>query len=316
MVREWEEKSVDVLGTRVHYLYAGSGRPLLLIHGLVSTSLNWRKNIGALAENATVYAINLTNADKTGRITDLDTGLEATADRVAATMDALGIKQADIVGHSHGGAVSLMLAARHPQRVRSLILFAPANPFCSLPGPMIRLYTSAPGKLLARLVPYLPRPIHQMALKRMYGDPARIGEGCIEEYIDGLRSPGRVKHILAIVHGWFANMLTLKLALPLVAGVPTLLLWGDRDRALSVASGVRLSQQLGRAELIVVGGGGHVVFEEMPEQSNRLMLDWLSRDVSHLPLASRAPDLTAPRAATPRSSRSPQAPQLSMRISG
>jgi len=197
-------------------------------------------------------------------------------------IEALGLEQADIAGHSHGGAVSLMLAARHPELVRSLILFAPANPFCDRPGPVIRLYTSLPGKLLAKCAPYLPRPIHLMALERMYGDPARVGEGCIEGYIAGLRMPGTINHILAIVRCWFADMSRLKTALPLVADVPTLLLWGDRDRAMSVTSGMRLNQELTASELIVMPGGGHVLFEEMPEEANRRMADWLRRE-SYVP---------------------------------
>jgi len=282
---ECKEAFVDVGGVRTHYLHAGSGRPLILIHGLVGSSSNWLKNIGSLAQNASVYAIDLINVGKSERISGLDPGLEATADRVAAVMEALGLEQADIVGHSHGGAVSLMLAARHPERVRSLILFAPANPFCDQPGPVIKLYTSLPGRLLAKCAPYLPRPIHLMALERMYGDPARVGEGCIEGYIHGLRMPGTVNHILAIVRCWFADMFRLKMALPLVANVPTLLLWGDRDRAMSVASGMRLNQELTASELIVLPGGGHVLFEEMPEESNRKMVDWLLRE-SYAPAAS------------------------------
>jgi pimeloyl-ACP methyl ester carboxylesterase len=194
-------------------------------------------------------------------------------------MDALGIESADIAGHSHGGAVALMLAARHPLRVRSLILFAPANPFCNYPDPMVRFYSSVPGRLVARCAPYLPRQIQLTALGRMYGDPKRIGQGCIDGYVAGLRVPGTIDHILAIVRGWFSQMASLEAVLPQLAAVPALLIWGDRDRAVSVASGTRLQRALAQSELAIVRGGGHVVFEELPEESNRLMLDWLSRDL-------------------------------------
>jgi len=281
------DEYVDVLGERVHYIHAGSGRPMVLIHGLVGSSLNWRKNTATLAEHASVYAIDLANIGRSGRIEDHNTGLEATAERVAAAMDALGLEEADIAGHSHGGAVALMLAARYPERVRSLVLFAPANPYCTRPGPMVRLYTSATGKLLAKCAPYLPRPIHLLALGRMYGDPARVGEGCIEGYIDSLRVPGRINHILAIVRDWFADMVTLKAALPLVAGIPTLLLWGDCDRAMSVGSGMRLQQEIAGSELVVMPGGGHVLFEELPQESNRHMVEWLKRDLSSARVATQ-----------------------------
>jgi 4,5:9,10-diseco-3-hydroxy-5,9,17-trioxoandrosta-1(10),2-diene-4-oate hydrolase len=263
----------------MHYVRAGSGRPLLLIHGLVGSGANWRRNIGALSQEASVYALDLANMGKSQRTEGLDASLEATADRIVAVMDALDLDEADIAGHSHGGAVALMLAARHPERVRSLVLFAPANPYNDLSDSIVRIYSSRWGGIVAAMAPYFPEAVQRIALGRMYGDPARIPDGCLQGYVTGLRVPGTVAHVLAIVRRWFTDMRTLDSVLPQIASVPTLLVWGDRDRAVSLASGVRLNRELGTSELVVVPGGGHVVFEEMPEESNRLMLEWLRRDL-------------------------------------
>jgi pimeloyl-ACP methyl ester carboxylesterase len=109
----------------------------------------------------------------------------------------------------------------------------------------------------------------------MYGDPARIGEGCVRDYMNGLRVRGTIPHILEIVRVWSKDLAKLQAALPRIADIPTLLVWGDRDRAVSVASGERLRKECRAVELVVVPGGGHVVFEEMPEESNRILLQWL-----------------------------------------
>jgi pimeloyl-ACP methyl ester carboxylesterase len=292
--QEWKNAFVDVLGTRMHYVHAGEGRPLLLIHGLTGSTINWRRNIDAFARDASVYAIDLVNMGKSDRMLGLDASLAATADRIVACMDALGLTEADIAGHSHGGAVVLMLAARHPERVRSLILFAPANPFGKFGDPLIHLYSSLPGRLLARIVPYVPRSLQLFALGRMYGDPARIVDGTLDGYIQGMRIPGTMQHIIAIVRGWFANMATLKAALPQIAHVPTLMVWGDRDRAVSLASARELQRELPTAELVVIPGGGHIVFEEMPEECNRVMSNWLAR--SH----PASPQTIYPQAKEPR----------------
>ena len=299
----YTEGHVNVRGARVHYLHAGSGRPLLLIHGLVGSSANWRRNIDALAKDASVYAIDMVNMGESERIAGIDAGLEATADRIVACMDALGLAQADFAAHSHGGAVVLMLAARHPERVRSLILFAPANPFSDFRDSMVRFCNTPPGRLAAYAVPYLPRQVQRIGLGRMYGDPARISEGDLQAYTDGLRVQGTVRHILEIVRGWFREMAKLKIVLPQVASIPTLLVWGCRDRAVDPASAMQLQRVLWQSELRIVRGGGHIVFEEMAEQSNRLMLDWLRRDLTSHPLSAGAVEYYATR--VPRARRRP-----------
>src|SRR5580658_741442 len=184
----YEEAFVDVFGARVYYLHAGSGRPMLLIHGLVGSSANWRNNIDALAQHASVYAIDLVNMGKSQRIDGLDAGLKATANRIVKVMDALGLAAADIVAHSHGGAIALMLAALHPQRVRRLILFAPANPYCRSADPIVRTYSTPWGGFLAAALPYLPTPIQRIALGEMFGGSDRVADSCLEEIVDRLRN--------------------------------------------------------------------------------------------------------------------------------
>ena len=275
----YADSFVEVAGAGMHVVRAGSGRPLVLMHGIIGSTANWRRTIGALAGDASVYAIDQINMGRSQRVRGLDAGLEATADRVAAAMDGLGLTEADIAGHSHGGAVALMLAARHRERVRSLILFAPANPYSHVGDWLVRAYNTPLGRLLVRTGPYLPRRIQLAGLARMYGDPARIADGSLQNYIVGLRVPGTMQHILAIVRDWFPEMAKLEAALPRVAGVPTLLVWGDRDPAVDPASAVKLQRVLPQAELRIIPGAGHVAFEEMPEEANRIMLEWLGRDL-------------------------------------
>jgi len=127
----------------------------------------------------------------------------------------------------------------------------------------------------------------------MCGDPKRIPGGIIEGYIDGLRVPGTVPHILAILDRWYLDMAALRAALPSLAAIPTLLIWGDRDRAVSLRSGIRLQRDLPQAELTVLPGIGHVSFEEDPEACNQMMRDWLTADAAHPPNLG-APSMTVP----------------------
>jgi len=261
---------------KVHYQRAGRGRPLLLLHGLVGSARNWRRNIAFLAQDSTVYAVDRYNMGESERVPRLDAGLEATADRLAEFMNAIGVDQADIAAHSHGGSVAMMLAARHPARVRSLILFAPANPFCDLGNQLIRFYQTRFGNWFARLIPWLPRRLKATALSRMYGDPKRVVEGSLEGYTDGLEVPGTIDHVIGIIERWFVDMGLLRAALVRIASKPVLLIWGDRDRAVGLGSGRRLQQILTGSRLMVLAGVGHIPFEEVPEVCNEAMAEWLA----------------------------------------
>ena len=288
-----EEGFVDVAGARVRYLHAGSGRPMLLIHGLVGSSANWRNNIDALAQHASVYAIDLVNMGKSQRVGGLDAGLMATANRIVAVMNALALADADIVAHSHGGAVALMLAALHPRRVRRLILFAPANPYSRSSDMMVRVYSTRWGAFLAWMLPYLPAPIQRIALGEMYGGAHRVVDRCLREIVDGLRSPRTLRHVLCIIRSWVAEMAKLKCALRRVRRIPTLLVWGDCDCTVSLSSGIKLRRILRASELIVVPGCGHSVFEETPEVANRIMLEWLARHPLPAPRLRDVPQTAA-----------------------
>jgi pimeloyl-ACP methyl ester carboxylesterase len=270
---EVEESTVIVDGARQFYCRAGRGPALVLVHGLVGSSRNWDQNIQFLARFRTVYALDLANMGSSERVAGIDPGLQASADRLAACMDALGIDRSDIAGHSHGGAIAMMLAARHPKRVRRLVLFAPANPFCDLGRTLIRFYQTRLGMACAYAIPYLPRLLHKTALSRMYGDPKRVREGALEGYVTGLNS-GMVGHVLGIVRGWRDDMKALQSVLSQVAGLPTLLIWGDRDRAVGLRSGKHLAKLLG-ARLMVIPGVGHLPFAETPELCNQALREWL-----------------------------------------
>jgi pimeloyl-ACP methyl ester carboxylesterase len=175
----------------------------------------------------------------------------------------------------------MMLAARHPHRVRRLILFAPANPFCKSRSLVIRLFQTRVGTWLAHRVPSLPRHIQAKALCRMYGDPSRVAEGTLEAYTEGLDIPGTMDHILEILRRLFDDMHLLRSALGGLAGMPTLLIWGDRDRAVNLSSALGLQQTLAQSRLLVIEGAGHLPFEEMPETCNLAMRDWLVGSHSH-----------------------------------
>ena len=268
---------VQVDGHRMHCLKAGAGPDLILVHGLLGTASAWDPVMPGLAEKSTVYAVDALGLGQSDRVPGLDATLEAQAGRLVAFMDQSGIRSADFLATSHGGAVALALAAKYPSRVKSLLLHAPANPYSLLGDPLINFYLSGLGTWFAHRVPSLPAPMQSLALGRMYGDPTQLRDGSLGKYIGSLRVPGTVNYILSILRTWFADMARLKTELDHVRQVPALLLWGDRDRAVSMESGQELRRCFDRVEFQVLPGTGHLPYEECPETLGGLVNSFLSK---------------------------------------
>ena len=86
------------------------------------------------------------------------------------------------------------------------------------------------------------------ALSRMYGDPSRVSSGALDGYTEGLHIPGTMDHVLQIVQRWFVDMGLLRSALTGLAAKPTLLIWGDRDRAVGLKLGARAATNASAVE--------------------------------------------------------------------
>ena len=287
--RSWEsgveEHVTTVHGHAMRSLQVGSGSPLILIHGLLGAAVCWVPAMQELARVARVYAIDALGMGASDRVAGLDASLQASADRLLGFMDGEGIAKADLCATSHGGAVAMFFAALYPERVRSLILQAPANPFCSRSRPQIKLFSSRAGQWLGRFIPRAPRRLQSLALERMYGDPLRLRPGSLEEYVGSLRVPGTVDYVLSVLTCWGEDMARLKHLLKRLRGLPCLLLWGTHDRAVSLASGEVLQRVLG-AELDLIPGVGHLPYEEEPQAFASRVSGFLS-SLSVAPEAAR-----------------------------
>jgi pimeloyl-ACP methyl ester carboxylesterase len=268
---------VQVQGHQMHYLQAGAGPELILLHGLLGTASTWDVIMPRLAEVSTVYAIDALGIGESERVPGIDARLEPQADRVIEFMDVSNIAEADFLATSHGGAVALTLAAKYPNRVRNLLLHAPANPFSRICDPLINFYLSGLGTWFAHRITTLPESMQSLALGRMYGDPTQVQDGSVAKYIDSLRVPGTVDYVLDMLRTWFADMAGLERALGHVCHIPALLLWGDRDRAVSLDSAEKLRRCFDRVEFELLPGTGHIPYEECPEVLTRLVNSFLLR---------------------------------------
>ena len=113
-------KHVAVNGMQMYYEVSGKGEPLVVLHGAYMDIPSMGGIIPKLAESHRVYALEFQGH---GRTTDIDRKItyENLADDVAAFMDAVGLKKADVFGYSMGAGAGIQLAIRHPAKVSRLV---------------------------------------------------------------------------------------------------------------------------------------------------------------------------------------------------
>lgn len=279
MIPGAEERTVTLDGVRWRYLHAGSGPPLLLIHGFLGYSFSWRFNMQELSRHFSVFAVDLPGCGFSQRTSKPECSLAGDAESVLHFMEHLGIEEASVVGSSRGGGLSILLAAlclkRAPSRIRRLILVSPINPWSSNGRMLTRvLGTAAGGLYVVHIQPRLTM-LARRYFRALYGDPKRIAPGGFEGYSAGFNIPGSFEHVLRVVRSWHRDLLAIEEALPAISGIPTLLLWGARDTAVYPSSLHQLQRQLKNSAVIVLRGVGHLPYEEVPVDFNRIVCDFL-----------------------------------------
>jgi pimeloyl-ACP methyl ester carboxylesterase len=272
-VHDWNSE------VRMRYLQAGSGPPLLLLHGLLGYSFSWRYNLLPLSQVATVYAPDLPGTGYSERVLNLDTDLTVRAEHMLRFMDAMHMEHANILGTSFGGALAVMLTLlsekKSPGRVRNLILVDPVNPWSRHGEQFTRIGATAVGSLALRYSFPAMKRMQRVFLARMYGDPKRISPGTMEGYTAPLDHPQTPDYAVSVVRSWHANLRKLNTAYDELGEIRTLLIWGDRDRAVFAKSAYELKKRLPNSELVMLKGIGHLPYEEAPDEFNETVRRFL-----------------------------------------
>jgi pimeloyl-ACP methyl ester carboxylesterase len=128
-----------------------------------------------------------------------------------------------------------------------------------------------------RIAPHL-QFTHGYFLRRLYGDRSRIRPGTLEGYSAPFSLPGAFAHELGILRTWGQDLAELKSVLPRIAHIPTLLIWGAADAAVDPTSATRLRQHFSDCRVLMLAGVGHLPYEEVPEEFNHAVAEFLDRD--------------------------------------
>jgi pimeloyl-ACP methyl ester carboxylesterase len=274
-----EECWAEINGARMRYLRAGSGPPLILLHGLMGYSFSWRYALPALAPYATVFAPDLLGAGFSDRPKNLDHSMRSTALSVLKFADHLGLETFDLLGTSRGGAVAMAAAAEcirsgKPQ-VRRLVLVCPVNPYSPHGRWIAPFFATRPATAMFRLAIDRMSWLFPFFHSRLYADRAKIPPGTLEGYKAPLAIPGLFDHALSIVKTWTADLQELEALLPKLAPIPTLLMWGSKDPAVYVSSLAPLARHFRHVETVIFESVGHLPYEECADKFNQALIQFL-----------------------------------------
>jgi pimeloyl-ACP methyl ester carboxylesterase len=233
---------------------AGSGSPIVLIHGLGGSSDWWRHNFNALAESHTVAAVDLVGFGRNRffiRRSSLPPPLDEVATLLARWIESSFDGAVHLVGNSMGGQIAIHLAASRPDLVRSLTLV-------NSTGIPITIEPSA--------------HIENIVVPRGAISFARVVAR------DAFRA-GPTSFVLAF------SRLLLDDARPLLASLkmPVLLLWGERDPLVPLSYAQRIREAVPHARLVVVPDAGHVPMWENPTRFNAELLAFIDEVDAVLP---------------------------------
>jgi pimeloyl-ACP methyl ester carboxylesterase len=292
-----------VNGIRWRYLRAGSGPVLLMVHGFMGYSFSWRFVIKELAQHFSVYAVDLPNCGFSERSPSLPGTLGSDAENLLDFMDHLGIEQCDILGTSRGGGVTVALAGLLAERgllnrVRKLVLSAPISPWMRYGLVRIRFLRTQVGRIyvvhLARRFPFILEDFFY----KLYADPASIPPDSLAGYRAGLEPSGSFEHLWNIARSWMNDLQHIESVLPPVESVPALLLWGEVDRAVAPDSAHELHRRWKNSTVVVMPNIGHMPYEEVPAEFNRIVLGFLLRDTPGTSADNEAAEIVRPAVAS------------------
>lgn len=276
-----EEHWIDLAGGRMRYLKIGSGPALILVHGLLGYAFSWRFTMPALAPYATVYAIDNLGAGLSLAPEGIDCTVRATAHRLLKFLDAMGVEQFDLLGTSHGGGVAILTAAicaeRRDLRLERLVLVAPVNPWSTHGKRLAPFLGGRAGSILVRNTLERWRFLDSLWLRRMFGDGSKIPPDSLDGYRIPVFKNQVFRHAQHIVRNWTSDLADIKTALPSISEYPTLLMWGTKDRIVSIRSAEPLGRNFRNVRLVPLSGVGHLPYEEAPEEFNLALIDFLQQ---------------------------------------
>ena len=259
---------IRVDGLQVHLRDEGprdDPLPVVLLHGTSDSLHTWDGWADALRAQRRVIRFDLAGFGLTGPDPDDDYAIERYVRQVRAVLDHLGVQRVVLGGNSLGGQVAWSAALAMPQRVAQLVLVDAGGYLLAPQEVPVALRLARIAALRPVLEVLLPRGLVLASVRNVYGDPTKVTPELVDRYYDMALRTGNRRALGHRMDIGFADGAERIRAL----AMPTLVLWGGRDRLIPVASGRQFARDVARSRLVVFDDLGHLPHQEDPQRTVR-----------------------------------------------
>ena len=293
-----ELRHVDVDGVRVAYVEAGTGEPVVLIHGYPESHEAWRHQLPELAATHRVIAVDWFGWGQSEKSTALDTTYDREVGRLAKLLETLDAKRCTLVVHDYAGYLALGYVVAYPDRVARLAIL---NSRGHETFPRSGFWATWGAKAGAIVAPSL---LAKFPLERIhrFGLDAYRQAGCFDvaqedRYVGWLVEPANRRWFAKFMQGY--SLRARRELLPALAqlAIPTAIIWGDADPWCPNDIAQELAATIPGATLTMIDHGNHFVMEHKPAEVTAALRALLDRPAgeSKTPIPVGAP---APRRAS------------------
>lgn len=265
---------IEIDEMNVHYRDEGEGFPIVLIHGTAASLHTWDDWTDELKRTNRVIRMDLPAFGITGPNKNADYSLQAYTDFLNSFIEKLKLKKFHLAGNSLGGNIAWNYAADYPQKIEKLILVDASGLPTNKQPPSI--FKMAKTPLLKTLFLYVtPKILIKKNIKEVYADDSKITDELVDRYHKMALRVGNRKAFIDRAKTDFGLDSTVNINKLKTIMTPTLLIWGALDLWIPLDNGIRMDRILVNSSLKVLENSGHVPMEENPEESLKLMTDFL-----------------------------------------
>jgi epoxide hydrolase 4 len=283
----WQHDFIMSNGIKLHYVTQGEGKLMLMLHGFPEFWYSWRHQIPEFAKDYKVVALDLRGYNESDKPQALEAyNIKELRQDIEGVITGLGYENCILVGHDWGGAIAWNFAYNYPQMVERLIVLNIPHPAKLIEGLRIPQQLLKSWYIFFFQLPFFPEWLLQAndyqfiaeALQGMAIDKNTFNQADIEAYKDAAAKRGALTAMVNYYRNIFQGLLQDSRNEIEELAIPTLMIWGENDAALSKELTYETVKYVRNLTIKYISNCSHWVQQEQPQLVNQYMREFLENE--------------------------------------